>query len=200
MRVGVLVSGRGSNLQALLAAQSRGDLAPAELAVVVSNRPGAEALEHAAAAGVATALVDHTGYDDRETFDRALLAELRARGVEALVLAGFMRVLTPVLLDAFPHRIINVHPSLLPAFPGLRAPEQAIEHGVKLSGCTVHFVEAGVDSGPIIAQRAVDVRPDDTAVTLHARIQLIEHELLPQATAQLAAGRLEVVGRTVRIH
>lgn len=200
MRVGVLVSGRGSNLQALLAAQDRGDLAPAELAVVVSNRPGAEALEHAAAAGVATAVIDHTGYDDRETFDRALVAELRAHGVEALVLAGFMRVLTPVLLGAFPHRIINVHPSLLPAFPGLRAPEQAIEHGVKVSGCTVHFVEAGVDSGPIIAQRAVEVRPDDTAVTLHGRIQVIEHELLPQATAWLAAGRLEVVGRTVRIH
>lgn len=200
MRVGVLVSGRGSNLQALLAAQDRGDLAPAELAVVVSNRPGAEALEHAAAAGVSTAVVDHTGYHDRATFDRALLAELHAHGVEALVLAGFMRVLTPVLLEAFPRRIINIHPSLLPSFPGLHAPEQAIERGVKVSGCTVHFVEAGVDSGPIIAQHVVEVLPDDTPTSLHARIQVIEHELLPQATAWLAAGRLEVVGRTVRIH
>ncbi len=200
MRVGVLVSGQGSNLQALLAAQARGDLAPAELAVVVSNRPGAAALDRAREAGVATAVVDHTGFEDRAAFDRALRAELATHQVEALVLAGFMRVLSPVMLEAFPHRVINVHPSLLPSFPGLRAPEQAIEHGVKISGCTVHFVEAGVNSGPIIAQRAVEVRPGDSAESLHARIQVIEHELLPQATAWLAAGRLEVVGRTVRIH
>lgn len=199
MRIGVLASGRGSNLRALVDARDRGVLRPAELALVVGNRPGAPALEHARAAGIPAVLIDHQAYADREAFERALLGELRSHGIEAVVLAGFMRVLTATFLEAYPLRIINTHPSLLPAFPGLAAPAQAIEHGVKVSGCTIHFVEAGVDSGPIIAQRSVDVLPEDDATSLHARIQQVEHVLLPEVTALLAAGRLVCDGRRVRI-
>lgn len=199
MRIGVLASGRGSNLRALVDARDRGVLAPAELGLVVANRPDAPALEHARAAGLPAVLIEHAAYTDRRSFERAMLDELRAHGVEAVVLAGFMRVLTETFLSAFPRRIINTHPSLLPAFPGLAAPAQAIQHGVKVSGCTIHFVETGVDCGPIIAQRAIEVRPDDDAASLHARIQQLEHVLLPEVTALLAAGRLVCEGRSVRI-
>ncbi|HLU68123.1 MAG TPA: phosphoribosylglycinamide formyltransferase [Kofleriaceae bacterium] len=199
MRVGVLVSGQGTNLQALLDAQARGELAPAEIALVLCNRPGAPALDRARRAGVATAEVDHRAFPDRGAFEQAMLGELRAAGVEAVVLAGFMRILTEQFVSAFPHRILNTHPALCPAFPGVDAPRQALEHGVKITGCTVHLVDTGVDTGPIVAQAAVPVLEDDTPATLHDRIRAEEHALLPRATRLLAEGRLAVVGRTVRI-
>lgn len=199
MRFAVLVSGQGTNLQALLDAQARGQLAPAELVLVVSNRPGARALERAAAAGVASVVVDHTGFAERGAFEDAMLAELRAARVDAVVLAGFMRVLTERFVSAFPSRILNTHPALCPAFPGVNAPAQAIAYGVKITGCTVHLVDGGVDTGPIVLQAAVPVGPGDDAASLHARIRSHEHALLPLATRLLAAGRLVVEGRHVRL-
>jgi phosphoribosylglycinamide formyltransferase-1 len=197
MKIGVLVSGAGTNLQALLDAQARGELAPAEIAVVVSNRRDAPALARAAAAGVAAEVVEHGGLD-RVAFETRLLEVLARHGVEAVVLAGFMRVLTSHFVDRFALRIINTHPSLLPAFPGVDAPAQAIAYGVKLAGVSVHFVDASVDGGPIIAQAAVAVAEDDDARTLHARIQREEHRLLPIVVQRLASGRLSCQGRIVR--
>lgn len=198
MRFAVLVSGRGSNLQALLAAEQSGELAPAEIAVVLSNQPGAGAVDLARAAGKPAITIDHRAFAGREPFEEAMLAELARHRIDAVVLAGFMRILTGRFIDAFPDRIINTHPALLPAFPGVDAPAQAIEHGVKLAGCTVHFVERGVDTGPIIAQACVEVRDDDDAARLHERIKAVEHALLPQAVKLLAAGRLVREGRRVR--
>ena len=192
MRVGVLVSGAGTNLQALLDA----DIVPASVAVVVSNNPDAPALDRARTAGVAAVVVDHRGRD-RVAFEGELLAALAAHRVDAVVLAGFMRVLSPRFVAAFPQRIVNTHPSLLPAFPGLGAPAQAIAHGVKLAGATIHFVDGSVDGGPIIAQVAVPVLPDDDARSLHARIQREEHRLLPDVVRQMASGRLTCEGRLV---
>lgn len=197
MKIGVLVSGVGTNLQALLDAQARGELAPAQIAVVVSNKRDAPALARATAAGVPAEIVEHVGLD-RVAFENRLLHVLTRYHVEAIVLAGFMRVLTAHFVDRFALSIINTHPSLLPAFPGLDAPAQAIAHGVKLSGVTVHFVDTSVDGGPIIAQTAVPVADDDDAKTLHARIQLEEHRLLPRVVQRLAAGRLSCQGRIVR--
>lgn len=197
MRIGVLVSGRGTNLAALLTAEAAGTLAPAEIVVVISNKPGVRALEIAAAAGKPALVVDHKTAGGREPFERALLDALAQHQVEAVVLAGFMRVLTDTFVSAFPQRIVNTHPALLPAFPGTDAPAQAIAHGVKLAGVTVHFVDGGVDTGPIIAQRAVPVLPGDTADTLHHRIQIEEHRLFPVVVRALAQGRLVCEGRTV---
>lgn len=197
MRIGVLVSGNGTNLQALLDAAHAGALAPATIAVVISNVPGARALERAAAAGVLAAVVPHRGLA-RAAFEDQLLAVLAAHGVEAVVLAGFMRVLTAHFVDRFPLRIVNTHPSLLPAFPGVDAPAQALAHGVKLAGVTLHFVDASLDGGPIIAQAAVPVLDGDDARTLHARIQVEEHRLLPEVVQRLAAGRLSCQGRHIR--
>lgn len=200
MKLGVLVSGRGTNLAALLAAEARGQLAPGTIAVVISNRPRVPALAIAAQAGKPARVLDHQGFGgDRAGFERALLAELAGYGVEAVVLAGFMRVLTTTFVSAFPRRIVNTHPALLPAFPGVDAPAQALAHGVKLSGVTVHFVDDGVDTGPIIAQRAVPVLADDDADALHHRIQREEHALLPAVVRALAAGRLVCDGRRVTI-
>jgi phosphoribosylglycinamide formyltransferase-1 len=199
VKFAVLVSGRGTNLQALLDTQSRGELAPAEIAVVLSNRPGAPALERAAAAGVPTVVVDHQQHADRESFERAALAALAEHEVEAVILAGFMRILTETFLDAFSGRVINTHPSLLPAFPGMHGARQAIEYGCRVAGCTIHLVESGVDSGPIILQAAVDIEPDDDEDSLQERIQGHEHRLLPEAARLLAAGKLQLEGRRVII-
>jgi phosphoribosylglycinamide formyltransferase-1 len=196
VRAAVLVSGGGTNLQALL--DARDDLG-AELRVVVSNRADAFALERARRAGVEAMCLSHKDFATREDFDRALRDALLARGVELVVLAGFMRVLTPVFLDAFPDRVINVHPALLPAFPGVDAQAQALAHGVKVTGCTVHLVDAGVDTGPILAQAAVPVRDDDTVETLRARILAEEHRLLPAAVRDVAAGRVTREGRRARV-
>ena len=197
MRVGVLVSGTGTNLQALLDAQAHGALAPAEIAVVLSNKRGAPALVRADAAGVPAEVIEHDGLQ-RVEFERRLIDALDRHRATAVVLAGFMRVLTAHFIDRFPLRIVNTHPSLLPAFPGIDAPAQAIAYGVKLSGVTVHFVDTSVDGGPIIAQTAVAIADGDDARTLHARIQREEHRLLPIVVRRLAAGELSCQGRHVR--
>lgn len=193
--VGVLVSGRGSNLQALL--DAAGDPAyPAAIAKVVSNVPGAYALERAAAAGVPTAVVPSRGRP-REEFERDLLAALGP--VEWVCLAGFMRVLTSTFLDAFPHRVLNIHPALLPAFPGTHGPRQALEYGAAVAGATVHLVDTGVDTGPILAQGTVPVLAGDTEDTLAARILGVEHRLYPLALRWAAEGRVHVDGRRAHI-
>ncbi|MDO9022385.1 MAG: phosphoribosylglycinamide formyltransferase [Deltaproteobacteria bacterium] len=196
-RVVVLVSGGGTNLQSLLDAERAGSLGAATVVGVVSNRPGVRALERAAAAGVPTRVLDHRAFADRSAFDAALRAEVEALRADVVVLAGFMRVLTEAFLAGFVDRVINIHPSLLPAFPGVRGPAQALQYGVKISGCTVHFVDAGLDTGAVIAQAAVPVRDDDTEETLAARILAEEHRLLPAAVADLAGGRLRREGRRV---
>lgn len=192
MRIAVLVSGSGTNLQALIDAAARGDLQPATLDLVVSNRPGVRALERAQQAGLTSAVIDHRGFATRKDFEVELLAALQAHRIDAIVLAGFMRILSPFFVEKFENRILNTHPALCPSFPGINAPQQAIEAGVKVSGCTVHFVDTGVDTGPIIYQEAVSVQAADTACTLHARIQGLEHQLLPKATQRLASGALQV--------
>lgn len=200
MRLGVLVSGRGSNLAALLSAAGSGRLPRAEIAVVVSNNPGVPALEVAFRAGVASHVVDHRLFGgNRLAHEAAILAILGGAGCEALILAGYRRLLAGPLLEAFPERILNVHPSLLPAFPGLHAPAQAIRAGAKVSGCTVHFVDAGLDSGPIVGQRAVAIEPWDTEQTLSDRILEQEHEALVEAVDWLTCGRLIVEQGRVRI-
>jgi phosphoribosylglycinamide formyltransferase-1 len=194
--LGVLVSGSGTNLQAILdrAAAKRLD---ARVAIVVSNRPGVRALERAAAAGVPTCVVDQRTFARREAFDAALVEKLRQADVELVVLAGFDRLVSRVLLGAFPQRVINIHPALLPAFKGLHAQRDALEYGVKLAGATVHLVDEETDHGPIIVQGAVVVRPDDTEETLRERILAIEHEIYPAAIQLFADGRIEVRGRRV---
>jgi len=199
MRFAALASGSGSNVQALLDRQATGALAPAEIVVVGCNKPGARALDRARAAGVAAVEVDHRGFAQRADFEAALLDALAPHRPDAIVLAGFMRVLTPRFLDAFPDRVINTHPALLPSFPGAHAIEEALAAGVKITGCTVHFVDAGVDRGPIIAQRAVPVFADDDVDSVRARIQREEHALLPAVVRALAEGRISCEGRRVLI-
>ncbi len=197
LRVAVLVSGSGTNLQSLLDAAASGDLGSARVVGVISNRPGAGALLRAERAGVPALVLDHKSFADRAAFDAALREGVTSLGADLVVLAGFMRVLTPVFLDAFAGRVINIHPSLLPSFPGVDAQGQAFAHGVKVTGCTVHFVDAGLDSGPIISQSAVPVRDDDDAETLRARILVEEHRLLREVVRDLAEGRLRREGRRV---
>ena len=189
--LGVLASGGGTNLQAILDAVAAGSL-HARVAVVISNVPGAGALARARDAGVETLVIDHKSFGDRGTFDTAVVEALRSRGVELVVLAGFMRVVTAVLLDAFPWRVINIHPALLPAFPGVHGQAQALRYGVRVAGCTVHFVDGGTDTGPIIAQAAVPVLEGDDEASLSARILVKEHELLPQVLQWIAEGRVQV--------
>jgi phosphoribosylglycinamide formyltransferase-1 len=195
MKTAVLVSGKGTNLQALLDAT----IAPAEIVCVISNRPDAFALERARNAQIQTYTIDHKTFGSRELFEDALIAALENHQVELVVLAGFMRILGARFVACFPQRIVNTHPALLPAFPGVDAAAQALAYGVKLAGVTVHFVDDGVDTGPIIAQRAVPVRPDDTAESLHARIQIEEHRLLPRVVQALAERRVTCEGRRVHI-
>jgi phosphoribosylglycinamide formyltransferase-1 len=193
--VGVLVSGRGSNLQALLDACADPDF-PARIEVVVSNVAGAYALERAERAGVRTALVPHKG-KTRDEFEAQLLDELR--GVEWVCLAGFMRLLTPRFLDAFPRRVLNIHPALLPAFPGTHGVHQAMAYGVTVAGATVHFVDAGVDTGPILAQGTVPVLDDDDEDSLAARVLGVEHRLYPLALRWAVEGRVTLDGRRARV-
>ncbi|HEY2516227.1 MAG TPA: phosphoribosylglycinamide formyltransferase [Polyangiaceae bacterium] len=189
--LGVLVSGSGTNLQAILDAVAAGTL-DAKVAVVVSNVAGAKALARAEKSGVPTVLLDHKGFVDRASFDAQLVEELRRRAVDYVVLAGFMRLLTPAFLDAFPMRVLNVHPGLLPAFPGVDAQAQALRYGVRVSGCTVHFVDSGTDTGPIVAQAVVPVLPGDDEDALRARILAEEHRLLPRVLQWCAEGRVKV--------
>jgi phosphoribosylglycinamide formyltransferase-1 len=194
MVLGVLISGRGSNLQAIIEAIEDGRL-DARIAVVVSNRADAAGLDRAELAGLETIVMPHRGYADRADYDRDLAAVLKARGVEVVCLAGFMRLLGPAFLDAFPNAVLNIHPSLLPAFPGLDAQRQAFEHGVKVAGATVHLVTPELDAGPIVAQEAIQVLATDTAETLAARILEVEHRLYPAALARVASGDWALEGR-----
>ena len=198
LKVGVLISGRGSNMAALIAATKAADY-PAEIAVVVSNVADAAGLKTAQEAGIATAAIPHKGFPDRESFDRAVSAELEKHGVGLVALAGFLRIQSPWFPAHWQDRIINIHPSLLPAFPGLHVQQQAIDAGARISGCTVHFVTAELDSGPIIAQAAVPVLPGDTADTLAARILRQEHRLYPMVVRWFAEGRLSVAGAQVTV-
>ncbi len=191
MDLGVLISGRGSNLSAILDAIAEGRL-DARVRLVISNKASAAGLDRARAAGVPTLVVPHGEYPDRASFDAALVAALREAGAEWVVLAGFMRLVTPVLLDAFPYHVVNIHPSLLPSFPGVDAQAQALAYGARITGCTVHLVDAGTDSGPILAQAAVPVLPDDTRDSLAERILVQEHALLVRVLEGLGAGRLMV--------
>jgi phosphoribosylglycinamide formyltransferase 1 len=193
-RLGVLVSGRGSNLQALIDASARGDL-DATIALVISNVEGAGALERAAQAAIPTSVMPHRAWSDRESFDSALAAALNEAHVDLVCLAGFMRRLSARFLAEFTGPVLNVHPSLLPAFPGLDAPGQAITHGVKMAGCTVHFVTPELDAGPIVAQASVPVVPGDTATSLASRILVEEHRLLPAAVQRVLDGGWRIVGR-----
>jgi phosphoribosylglycinamide formyltransferase 1 len=195
LELGVLVSGRGSNLQAILDAMSRAEL-DARVRLVLSNRANAAALERARRAAVATVVLDHRRFADRSAFDHAMVELLRAAGVEWVVLAGFMRVLSPAFLAAFPQRVLNIHPALCPAFPGIDAQAQALAHGVRVTGCTVHLVDEGVDTGPIIGQAVVPVLDGDDRDSLAARLLVREHELLVAALRWIAEGRVQVMAPT----
>lgn len=193
-RLGVLISGRGSNLQAIIDAIADGRLR-AQIAVVVSNISNAAGLERARAANIPTLVMPHQDSPSRAAYDRALAEALRTRQVDLVCLAGFMRLLGTSLIDAFPNRILNIHPSLLPAFPGLDAQQQALQHGVKVTGATVHFVDAALDAGPIVLQSAVRVRADDTVASLAARILVEEHRLYPEAIDRVLNGGWRIDGR-----
>ncbi len=196
LRLCVLVSGRGSNLQAIIDASEAGRI-DAVLAVVISDVADAFALERARTHGIEAAFVDPRLFDTREAFDAAIIDLLRKREVDLVCLAGFMRLLSPHFVREFHHRIMNIHPALLPAFPGLHVQRKALKHGVKFSGCTVHFVDEGTDTGPIIIQAVVPVLDDDTEESLSARILKYEHQIYPRAIQLFAEGRLEVRGRRV---
>jgi phosphoribosylglycinamide formyltransferase 1 len=195
-KIGILISGRGSNMLALIRAVADGRIQGAEVAIVISNIPDAAGLERAREHGVEAVTIDYRG-KTREEHDRAMAAELRAREVDLVCLAGYMRLLSPWFTREFERRILNIHPSLLPAFPGLNAQRQAIEYGVKFSGCTVHMVDEELDHGPIIKQAAVPVFPGDTEETLSARILAEEHRTYPEAVAFALSGRFRIEGRRV---
>ena len=198
VRLGVLISGRGTNLQSIVDAIEHGDL-KAVIKLVISNRADAPGLIRAQRSEIPTRVIDHRRFGSREEFDRALVEALNAAHVELVVCAGFMRILSPVMLNAFPNRIMNIHHSLLPAFPGLDAQKAALDHGVRFAGCTVFFVTPGTDDGPIIVQAAVPVMPDDDEQTLSDRILAQEHRIYPLAISLFQQGRLEVWGRKVII-
>lgn len=198
VRLGVLISGTGTNLQAIIDAIAQGRL-QAEIRLVISNRRAAPGLRRAQEAGLRTLVIDHRGFASRQEFDWELRQALEEASVELVILAGFMRLLSPVMLEGFPDRIMNIHPALLPAFPGLEVQRAAIEHGARFSGCSVFFVRAGVDDGPIIIQAVVPVYPDDSEAELAHRIQLQEHRIYPQAIALYQQKRLQISGRRVLI-
>ena len=185
--LGVLISGRGSNLKAIIDAIERKTL-DASIAIVISNRADAPGLDHARQAGIATLVISHKLYATRESYDRALIAELKKRNVELVCLAGFMRLLSPVFVGAYPNRILNIHPSLLPKYPGLHPQQQALDDGAAVSGATVHFVNKELDAGPVILQQSVRVMPGDNAESLAARILEVEHQLYPRAIKHVLDG------------
>lgn len=197
-KIGVLVSGRGSNLQSIMDHIAAGDL-PLEVAVVISDKAEAKALERAAGAGIATAVVIRKAYASKQEFEAAIDVKLREHQVQLVVLAGFMRILSGFFVQKWQHKIVNIHPALLPSFTGLDAQGQAVRYGVKVSGCTVHFVDEGTDTGPIILQKVVPVLNGDTGETLAARILVEEHKALPEALRLWALGKLQLEGRKVLI-
>lgn len=196
--IAVLVSGGGSNLQAIIDACDRGEI-PCRVARVISNQEDAYGLVRAKKHGIPTEIVRHRDFPTREAFDARLVEGIRASGAELVCLAGFMRILTPVFVRAFPNRILNIHPALLPSFPGTHAQKQALEYGVRFSGCTVHFLDEGVDTGPIVVQAVVPVFDDDTEESLGARILTQEHRIYPMAIRLFFQGRLQLDGRRVKI-
>ena len=198
LKIGVLVSGSGSNLQSIIDGIEAGHL-DAEISVTISSKPDAYALVRCKKHGIPAVVIRHQDFPTREAFDRQMIDVLRSHAVDLVVMAGFMRVLTPVFLNAFPMKIMNIHPALLPAFPGIHVQQQAIDHGVRFSGCTVHFADEGVDTGPVIIQAVVPVLAGDTADTLAARILREEHRIYPQAIQLYAEGRLALSGRKVTI-
>lgn len=198
VKLGVLVSGNGTNLQAIIDSIEAGNL-NVEVACVISNKIDAHALDRARKHGIPAICLPYKGFENREAYDAELVSVLKNHGAELVVLAGFMRILTPVIIDAFPNRIMNIHPALLPAFPGLDAQKQALEYGVKVSGCTVHFVDSGCDTGPIIIQAVVPVEEGDTVETLSYRIHKEEHRIYPEAIRLYSEGLLRTDGRRVSV-
>ena len=199
LKLGILISGNGSNLQSIIDNIEKGSL-KAIIKIVISNNPDAYGITRAKKHGIPVVVFKNGDFKNKEDFDSKLIALLKNNDVDLVILAGFMRILTPTLLKAFPHKIMNIHPALLPSFPGIHGQKQALEYGVKLSGCTVHFVDEGVDTGPIIIQSAVKVFDDDTEETLAARILKEEHWIYPQAIQFFAEGKIEIKGRKVRIN
>ena len=199
LKLAVLVSGNGSNLQAIINSIESGDI-NARIVCVVSNVPDAFALTRASGHGIPTVIHENCGFVNRRVYDAALVDILRNHGAELVVLAGFMRILTDVAISAFPNAIMNIHPALLPAFPGLHAQKQALDYGVRFTGCTVHFVDCGTDTGPIVLQAVVPIVEGDTEASLSARIQKEEHRVFPEAVKLFAAGKISVQGRQVQIY
>jgi phosphoribosylglycinamide formyltransferase 1 len=187
--LGIMASGSGSNFEAVATAIENGNL-NARIAVLIHNKSGIQAIDRAQSRGIPTVLLDHKEYATRADLDRAIVKIFRAHQVECVVMAGWMRVITQILIDAYPDRVVNIHPSLLPSFPGIQAIEQALAAGVKITGCTVHLVSLEVDRGPILVQAAVPILPDDTAETLHARVQIQEHKILAQAIDSIACANI----------
>jgi len=197
-RIGVLASGRGSNLQAIMDACAGGHI-PGQVAVVLSDNPGAYALQRASGANIPAFCINPAEFNTKDEYEEALVSRLKEYGVEVVCLAGYMRLVGRVMLQEFENKILNIHPALLPAFPGLHAQEQAWNYGVKYSGCTVHFVDAGMDTGPIILQAVVPVKQNDTPETLAGRILEQEHKIYPEAVKLFLEGRLRIEGRKVRV-
>ncbi|SHI74453.1 formyltetrahydrofolate-dependent phosphoribosylglycinamide formyltransferase [Malonomonas rubra DSM 5091] len=198
LKLGVLASGGGTNLQSIID-QCQQQQIDAEIVLVLCNNPGAGALDRAEKAGLPNTCINHRDFEAREAFDEAVVAALQEAGVELVVLAGFMRIISEVFVAAFPNRIINIHPALLPSFPGLHVQKKAIEYGARFSGCTVHFVDTGVDTGPIIMQAVVPILDEDTEDSLAARILQQEHKIYPRAIQLIAEDRIKIDGRRVRI-
>jgi phosphoribosylglycinamide formyltransferase-1 len=199
LKLGVLISGNGSNLQSIIDHIEKGSL-KSVIKIVISNNPDAYGITRAKKHGIPFIVLKNGDLKNKEEFDLELIRILENKSVDLVILAGFMRIITPTLLKAFPQKIMNIHPALLPSFPGIHGQNQALEYGVKISGCTVHFVDEGVDTGPIILQSAVQVLDDDTEETLAARILKEEHRIYPQAIQLFAEGKIEIKGRKVRIH
>lgn len=198
LKIGVLVSGNGTNLQSIIDA-AESERINASIEMVISDTKNAYALERAKKHGIDSVLVERKNFKNRQAFEEEICRELKSRRVELVCLAGFMRIIGPPLLSAYPERIINIHPALLPSFPGLEAQAQALNYGVKIAGCTVHFVDDQTDHGPIICQSSVEVKEDDTIESLKARILKEEHRIYPKAIELIAAGRLKIEGRRVKI-
>jgi phosphoribosylglycinamide formyltransferase-1 len=198
IKLGIMASGRGSNLQSIIDNIKNGKLS-AEIAVVISDNPEAYALERAKKEDIKTVICEPKSFPKRMDYENALVNYMKENKVDLVVLAGYMRIVKPPLIEAFPHRIINIHPALLPSFPGLHGQKQAVDYGVKISGCTVHFIDNGVDTGPIILQESVPVKDDDTEDTLSERILKVEHQLLPKAIQLIAENKVKVEGRKVYI-
>jgi phosphoribosylglycinamide formyltransferase-1 len=198
LKIGVLASGRGSNFQAIIDEIEAGKI-PAKIEILIVDNPNAYSIERAKKHGISYLYINPRDFPSKEVFYEKIRDELIARGVELVILAGFMRIVKKPLVDAFQNRIMNIHPALLPSFPGLHGQKQAVDYGVRISGCTVHFVDEGVDTGPIIIQAAVPVHPEDTEETLSERILRLEHKIFPEAIRLFAEGRLKVEGRKVKI-